>query len=523
MNYKGKKIAVIGFGRSGKACAKALLQEGATVFVSELSKELEKEFKIFKAKYIKQFTSDINQMKAKPEIEGEFGINSDKILKQDKIIISPGVPSDLPILLQAKKSGIPVIGELEFAYQKLSCQDLSNYSGEFPSPIIIGVTGTNGKTTTVFLIHNILESAGINSVVCGNIGTPLTEIAIKTSTKDLGKTSPKRIPIVEISSFQLENIKTFRPKVGVLLNVTADHLNRYSSLEDYREAKLRLFMNQVPTDFAILNAEDPEMQGKVNSGFFKSQKLYFSTQQGKAIFPPNIWIEREEILYSNNSDAYLQAGSIDAGQGDHFEINPIEKFKIKDLKIKWKCLLEDYLASILVAKCLNRSGLVNISNKNIIQGLSNFKGVPHRMEDIGLVQDIRVINNSMCTNPDAFVKVITSLKSDNQRGGKGVVLIAGGKEKKFPISEMVQAINENVKYCVLIGESAERLAKGLDVAHNYAKNMKEAVGLAFNYAKKGDIIILSPGFASFDWYTDFSVRGEDFKREVLNCYPKSGR
>lgn len=481
MIYKGKKIAVMGFGRSGKACVKALLQEGAKIFVSESLKETEMDFKTFKSEWVKKFNS--------PQLEGEFGTHSNKILEQDMVIISPGVPSNLIILEQAKKIGLPVIGELEFAYQELKNQGLLE-------PTIIGVTGTNGKTTTVSLIHSILESAGVNSVVCGNIGIPLTEIAIQIFSKNAESQLPKKIPVVEISSFQLENIETFRPTVGVLLNVTPDHLNRYDSLESYREAKLRLFMNQTPQDFAVLNYEDSGIKDKLKSGFFKAQKVFFSTNQSAA----NIWKEKDKILYKDGEN--------------------IETFSVKDLNIKWQCLLEDYLASILVVKCLKKSGLINVSNEHIIHGLSGFKGVPYRMEDIGLVKDIRVINNSMCTNPDAFVKVITGLKLDIQTGKKRITLIAGGKEKNFPITGMVEAINKSVKYCVLIGESAERLAKGLQIEHSYAKSMKEAVSLAFAHTKPGDTIILSPGFASFDWYTDFSARGDDFKKQVARYSSK---
>ncbi|MDD5530727.1 MAG: UDP-N-acetylmuramoyl-L-alanine--D-glutamate ligase [bacterium] len=477
-----KRVGIVGFQRSGMACAKALLREGAGVFISDSSAEAKAKFKVFLSELsrIPEFSKKTTAAGAGccMQIQGEFGVNSEKLLQQDMIIVSPGVPLGLPIFQKAQKKGIPVIGELEFAYMSLNSKQKE----------IIGVTGTNGKTTTVHLINNILKAAKKNSVVCGNTGTAFTAIVDSYGSQNF-------IPVIEISSFQLESIKAFRPKVGVLLNVTADHLNRYKNIGEYKKAKLRLFMNQTKDDFAILNFDDENMRALK----LKSRKLYFSTvykRTSSSILSPDIWTEGNDIICNTGKSS-----------------RAVEKFNTKTLNIRWGCLMEDYLAAILAAKALG------IGRRYIIEGLKVFKGVSNRMEEVDTCfstslktsKGIRVINNSMCTNPAAFIKVLNSL---GKTGKISTILIAGGKEKNFSTIEMVKAMNKNTKFCVLIGEAAKRLSKGLTVKHKEAKNMESAVKIAFSEAQKGDVIILSPGFASFDWYRDYSARGEDFRQKV---------
>ncbi|MFA5031496.1 MAG: UDP-N-acetylmuramoyl-L-alanine--D-glutamate ligase [bacterium] len=460
-----KKVGIVGFQRSGMACAKALLKENVKVFVNDSSAEVRGKFETFLSEL-----SMIPEFRGKTiNIDGKFGVNSEKLLKQDMIIVSPGVPLNLAIFRKAQKKRIPVIGELEFAYESF-CRDGKEKE-------IIGVTGTNGKTTTVHLVNNILKEAKKNSVVCGNTGTAFTEVVNLYGIQNF-------IPVIEISSFQLESIKTFRPKVGVLLNVTADHLNRYKNIGEYRKAKLRLFMNQTKDDFAILNFDAKNMR-ELN---LKSRKLYFSTmykRTSSSILSPDIWVEGNDIICNTGKSS-----------------RTVEKFNTKALNIRWGCLMEDYLAAILAAKVLG------ISREHIIKGLKAFKGVSNRMEEVDTYKGIKIINNSMCTNPAAFIEVLNSL------GKTGTILIAGGKEKNFSTVKMVEAMNKNAKFCVLIGEAAKRLSKGLTVKHKEAKSMESAVEIAFSKAQKEDVIILSPGFASFDWYRDYSARGEDFRQKV---------
>ncbi|MDI6839748.1 MAG: UDP-N-acetylmuramoyl-L-alanine--D-glutamate ligase [bacterium] len=440
-NYKGKRVSVIGFGRSGKACVKLLLDMGVKVFVSELMDEV----------------SSPSLLSTFPGVEFEFGKHSEKILASDMIIISPGVPLSHPILSKARQIGIPVVGELEFASQ-------------FVKNPIIGITGTNGKTTTAFLIHEVLKVAGIDTLMCGNLGVPLSSVI----GRDLINQTPTIPVIVEVSTFQLESINSFHPWIGVLLNITPDHLDRHESFKEYRELKLRLFSNQTTKDFAVLNFDDPE----VRQISVKSQKLFFSACRGLINQTPTVWINNGNILW--HSDML---------------------FSVSDLNLKWECLLDDYLATIVVAKILD------ISRDSILNGLQSFKCVPHRLEDIGIVRGVRFINNSMCTNPASFVKTLSSFTTN-------LVIIAGGKLKGTDITFIAKSINEKVKHAVLIGESSKELCKLLKVEYSHANSMDEAVKLAFSHASPGDVVLLSPGFASFDWFTNFRDRGEKFKQAV---------
>lgn len=426
-NYKGKRVSVVGLGRSGRACVKLLLSLGAEVFVSDLS------------------WKDISDL---PGIEAEFGKHSDRILDADEIILSPGVPLSEPIVSEAYERGIPVMGELEFGSQ-------------FIDNPIIGVTGTNGKTTTAYLIHNVLQAAGKNAVVCGNMGIPLASLV-----QDLSK---DKLPIVEVSSFQLETIDSFHPHIGILLNIAQDHLDRYKSFDEYRKTKLRLFSNQTEDDSAVLNLDDP---GLANLSL-RAQTFFFSTEK-----PAYIWVNNGDILWIE------------------------EKLcSRRDLHLKCQCLIEDYLAAIAVAK------LLDISTDDILLGFRAFKGIPHRLEDVATIRGIRFINNSMCTNPVSFVKTLSSFEEP-------VILIAGGKRKGMNINPIVNALKKQTKYTILIGEVSSEIAKSLKDNYAIAQSMKEAVKLAFFKASTGDIVLLSPGFASFDWFKDFEDRGNQFKQAV---------
>ena len=483
-DYKGKRVTVIGFGRSGKACAELLLNMGAKVFVSDSAKcEMKSQ------KFVLGHESRDN-------IEFEFGKHTPKILDTDMIIVSPGIPMYLPILLEAKRRNIHVIGELEFASQ-------------FIENPIIGVTGTNGKTTTVFLIHEVLKAAGMDTITVGNLGVPLSSV--------VGKVKPDTIPIVEVSTFQLESINYFRPWIGVLLNINCDHLDRHKSFEEYRNLKLSLFSNQRVDDFAILNFDDNVVRGyslaksKVKGISLRSRKLFFSSEGLSSVArgfihcllprtsfgaTPTVWVNEDNIFWTNVDDV---------AQG--FSLAQKEKlFSIRDLNLKWRCLLDDYLATIAVAMVLG------ITKENILKGFHSFRGVPHRLEDIGVIQGVRFINNSMCTNPSSFVKTLCSFNDVS------IIPIVGGKQKGADISPIAQALNEKAKYVTLIGESSKNLSKLLKVVRGFslANSMEEAVKLAFSHASKGDVVLLSPGFASFDWFIDFRDRGEKFKKAVAN-------
>jgi UDP-N-acetylmuramoylalanine--D-glutamate ligase len=427
-DFKGKQVSVIGFGRSGKASAELLVSAGAEVFVSE--------------------SGDRQGVEPVEGTEFEFGKHSDRVYESSLIVISPGIPMTHRVVTEAAKRGIPVIGELELAFQ-------------FTTNPIIAVTGTNGKTTTAFLIRDVLKASGMDAIVCGNVGVPLSSV--------IRNREEHTVFVVEVSTFQLETIVTFRPKIGVLLNITADHLDRHKNFEEYRDLKLKLFSNQTEDDHAVLNLDD----SIVSSARTKSQKSFFSTHK-----PATVWLK--------NGDVFWQSDRL---------------FSMEEVDLRWECLTHNYLASIAVGKAMD------IPDKLIIRGLRAFREVSHRLEDAGSVKGVKFINNSMCTNPVAFVRTLFSFSSP-------VSLIAGGKKKNTDIMTIVKAMNEKADYVCLIGETAEELSGLLDVEHQTASSMEEAVILAYRHASKGDTVLLSPGFASFDWFVDFRDRGEKFKEAV---------
>ncbi len=435
MNLVDKRVSVVGLKRSGSAASSLLKKKGAFVFGSDINRTL-----------------DVSSL----DIPLELGKNSQRILDADLIVVSPGVSLQNSILIEAKKRGIPVIGELELAFWFIR------------SPII-AVTGTNGKTTTCLLIDDVMKTASLDSVVVGNIypGVPISTV--------VDKISRETVVIVEVSSFQLETIEEFRPYIAVMLNITPDHLNRHLSMEEYKSIKRRIFENQKETDFAVLNFNDENVKEAYNGA--ESKAVYFSISGGKKV------------------SVYTKDGIIWFGKKQLFPIPAID------------VPLEDILAGVAVSK------IYRIKNELIREGLLSFKGAPHRLENIGEINRRRFINNSMCTNPSSFVESLNVLK-------KRPVLIMGGKSKKVDIEPILKAIVDRVKFCIVMGEVSDIIIGGLegkDYTNFYsAKDMRDGIQKACSVSSPGDIILLSPGFASFDMFKDFEERGNVFKSEVRN-------
>jgi len=435
MNLVNRRVSVVGLKRSGSAAVSLLKKKGAFVFGSDIDK-----------------TIDISSL----DIPLELGKNSQRILDADLVVVSPGISLQHSVLIEAKKRGIPVVGELELA------------SWFIHSPII-AVTGTNGKTTTCLLIDNIMRTASLDSVVAGNIypGLPLSLV--------VDKISRETVVIVEVSSFQLETIEKFRPHIAVLLNITPDHLDRHPSMEEYKKIKTRIFKNQEKTDFAVLNFDDENVKEVFNAA--ESKAVYFSISESKKV------------------KVYTKDGFIWFGKEQLF---PIPKMDLP---------LEDILAGIAVSK------IHGIRNESIEEGLLSFTGAPHRMENIGDINGRTFINNSMCTNPSSFVKSLNVLK-------KRPILIMGGKSKKVDIEPILDAIIKKVKSCVVMGEVSNLIIRSLkekDYLNFYfAQDMADAIQRAYSVSSPGDVVFLSPGFASFDMFKDFQERGDVFKKEVKN-------
>ncbi|MDP2807524.1 MAG: UDP-N-acetylmuramoyl-L-alanine--D-glutamate ligase [bacterium] len=446
LELKDKTAAVIGAGRSGLAAARLLKKNGAKVLLSEgkaLSPQTEAELKAAGIQY-------------------ESGGHSGKILTVGLVVISPGVRLELPVLEEARKKNIPVIGEMELAYQLTPAR-------------IIGVTGTNGKSTTTSMLGGILQAAGMDCYIGGNLapGRPVCELALEAG--------PQSFIVAEVSSFQLESIVDFKPYIGIITNITPDHLDRHPDFETYARLKARLLENQTFSDHAVLNADD-EMVMKYASGA-GSQRVMFSllrrVEQGT-------WLDNGVMCWAQDK-----------------ELVPL--MKVTELVVPGQHNVQNALAAAAAAMILK------ISPATISQALETFKGVPHRLEVLGMVNGVRYINNSMCTNSAAGVSSLRAF-------GEQMVVIAGGKEKNVDLSDFLKEIAQKTVAAILIGESKDRMERelsglGMKNIHK-AGSMKEAVLQASALARPGQLVMLAPGAASFDMFDDFEDRGNQVKQAV---------
>lgn len=425
---KGKNITIFGMAKSGIAAARRLASLGARVTITE-------------SRSAKELDQNLIH-----ELEGigvnfELGGHTDRsILNAEMIVVSPGVHLDMPILEKAAGKGIPIISEIELAYQLLS------------KPII-AITGTNGKTTTTTLIGEMLKAGGKKAAVGGNIGAPLA--AIDDRELDYN--------VAEVSSYQLETIKTFKPWISLILNIQPDHLERHHSMENYTAQKARIFMNQTGDDYLVYNLDDPRVVEMVKPA--KAKKIGFSKEQAGIITLP-----------------------------------PAE------IKIPGKHNLENALAAAQTAY------LCGVSKETVAEVLKTFPGVEHRIEFVRSVNGVSFYNDSKATNPDSTMVALDTFK------GKGLVLILGGRDKGVSLEEMCKKIKDGVKEVLLIGEAAERFREAL-VKTGYnnihpAGSMDEAVKKSFQLSKKGDHVLLSPACASFDMFSDYEDRGRKFKQIV---------
>ncbi|MCU9813688.1 UDP-N-acetylmuramoyl-L-alanine--D-glutamate ligase [Paraclostridium sp. AKS73] len=449
MDLKNKNVLLVGLAKTGVSTIKKLNKLGANIIVNDIKPK-------------EKLEGIIEEIDNLDNIEYVLGKHLENIENIDLTIVSPGVPLDLPFIEKIKSEGIKIIGEVELAY-KLS-----------KNPTFIGITGTNGKTTTTSLVGEMFKKANKDTYIVGNIGNPVID------TVDL--TNENSYLVTELSSFQLESIEDFKPKVSTIINITEDHLNRHHTMENYINAKARVFKNQDKTDFTILNYDDSIVRdlGKNSNG----NVLYFSikeeVKQGAYLDKNNnivIKVDGKELVLMNKSELSLP--------GNHN--------------------LENAMSAILMAYVLN------IHTDVIIDTLRTFKGVEHRLEFVTNKDGIMFVNDSKGTNPDSTIKAITSYE-------KPIVLIAGGYEKQSDFTEMIKYATKNVKALVLLGQTAEKIettAKehGID---NISKveDMEAAVKKAYEIAESGDVVLLSPACASWDMYPNFEARGLDFKENI---------
>ncbi len=446
-DFSDRTVAVIGLARTGLAVAEALARHGARVLASDTRP-----------------TEELQEVQSSlpAGVELEAGGHARSVAAADLIVVSPGVPRALPLLQAAEADGVELIGEIELAYRLAA------------SPIV-AITGTNGKTTTTTLIARILAEAGLNAPLGGNIGIPLIKLAEE----------PCDYLVAEISSFQLETVEDFRPRIGVWLNFTDDHLNRHGSREVYFELKKRLFARQTASDWAILNADDPAVSSI--KGDLAGQVLLFSRR------PDVVGVVVEEGWI-----VWRQAGST------------LRVMPVSDIQLRGDHNLENCLAATAVALA------VGIATDVIAKAIAGFGGVEHRIEPVRTLGGVQWYNDSKGTNYDSTVKAIASF-------AEPVVLIAGGRDKGGAIAPLIEAISRRVEHVVLLGEAAPYFERVLRAAGyealTLADSLEGAVAAARSLARPGGVVLFSPACTSFDMFKNYEERGVLFKKAVMALEP----
>jgi UDP-N-acetylmuramoylalanine--D-glutamate ligase len=430
MKLKGKRAAVLGLGSSGEAAGRLLIAHGARVTILDSG------------------TPDAERVRSLEQIGVSViaGLPADVAeADYDLAVLSPGIDPASPIVQNFIRQGVSFIGELEL-------------SSRFCERPIVAITGTNGKTTTTQLIEAMLNAGGLRTLACGNIGIPLAEAVQKQEKFD--------VFTVEVSSFQLETISTFRPKVAVWLNLTPDHLDRYCSMEEYRAAKLRIFENQDSTDYAVVNRADdlPPLA---------AQQIRFSA-------------------YLHDSDLTLKQETI------HFRGSPI--LQVAETNLTGIHNVENLMAALGTAYALN------LPWESAKRGLNGYTLLPHRCEQVAEIDGIRFINDSKATNLDALAKALESQSAP-------VVLLAGGKDKGFEFDTLADLVRAKVRHAVLIGEMADRISRSWSriVPCSIANTLREAVIEARRQSRRGDVVLFSPGTSSFDMFKNYADRGNQFR------------
>jgi UDP-N-acetylmuramoylalanine--D-glutamate ligase len=490
----GKKVIVFGLARSGVGAANLLSRLGSAVTVTDVKAETD----------LAEYTNQLS-----PEVKSCLGGYPEVLNGTDLVVVSPGVPLTVEPLVKAREQGIKIIGEFELAYQLITSKFTDRGSGS--SPKFLAVTGTNGKSTTTALLNHMLTKAGRKTIFGGNIGKALTGEILKIvgsqqptvyspgPTKDKYsalegqgtadyKLSGTDYVVAEVSSFQLESIDKFRPMGAAILNITPDHMDRYHLPSDYIDAKCRIFENQGQDNFLVLNADDP-----VTAEIAKR----IGMQGGKGREMPLIYYFSRKHKVKG---AFLKEGAISFNLPDvsgSFAIQP-SSFKIKGVHN-----LENAMASAAMAL------LAGCPPSAVEGALLDFPGLEHRMEFVRELDGVKYINDSKGTNVGAVMKSLEGFSEP-------IVLIAGGRDKAGDFNPLRPLIKEKVKALVLIGEAAAKMRDALgDVTNTLlASDLNEAVIIARKGAVTGDIVLLSPGCASFDMFTDFEDRGRRFKAIV---------
>ncbi len=448
--YKGKKIVILGLAKSGTTIAKILFNIGADVIVNDAKQNcIEK------------------QELEKVGIKVICGGHPEDLINKniDLIVKNPGIPYSIAPIQKAIIYNIPIITEIEIAY-------------ELSKAPIIGITGSNGKTTTTTLIGEIIKEAGLNPIVAGNIGTVLSEQALSI-TKE-------QVLIAELSSFQLKGTINFQPYIAVLLNIYPAHLDYHKTIEDYILSKTKLFINQKSTDYAVLNWNCKECMDLIST---INSKAYFFSITGKNSIDRGAYIEYDKIYWIDGNEK--------------IEIMSLDEILIKGAH------LENALAAIIATK------LYGVDFNSIRKVLRGFKGVEHRLEYVLTnKKKVSFYNDSKATNPQATITALNSFKEP-------IILIAGGLDRGIDFEELLEPLRKNVKTLITYGQTANKLQEvgkkaGIDFTH-IVDNVSEAVQLSISLASENDNVVLSPACASWDMFSSFEERGRMFK-EVVHKY-----
>ena len=453
MDLKDKKVLVFGAGKSGISATRLLQRQEADVILYDSNTKLTNQ------DFMDKFDTGHHFLLVTGELSEEL------IAALDLLVISPGVALDHPLVVRIQEKQIPVWGEIELAYR-------------YSKGKIIGITGTNGKTSTTTLVGEIMNTYFDDVNVVGNIGNPFTEVAMETTEQS--------VSVIELSSFQLETIHEFRPDVSAILNITPDHLNRHHTMENYIAMKENIAKNQTTSQVCVLNYEDAilrEMAGRL-----KTRVLFYSSARA---LEDGLYLEGEDIYYSSCNKK-------------EFVVN------INQLKVLGKHMYENIMAAVGMALSMG------VPMDFIHSALVNFRAVEHRIEFVETIHGVTYYNDSKGTNPDASIKAVQAMRTPT-------VVIGGGYDKNIPFDDWIEAFDGKVKYLVLMGQTRDQIAETArrHGFHNIimVQDLKEAVRISAEKAEPGDSVLLSPACASWGMFENYEQRGNMFKeyvREMLS-------
>ena len=451
--FRGRRVLVVGLGRSGVAAARALAPAAAEVVACD-------------EKPADELSKEARELAGTGVVLRPGDQTAALLAGMDLLVRSPGVPWEAPLIVAAREKGVEVVGELELAYRLLATER------------VVAVTGSNGKSTTSALLGEIFRRAGEDVVVAGNIGVALTAVGAEIR--------PTTTVVAEVSSFQLEDAVTFRPRVAVLLNLAPDHLDRHGSPAAYYRTKWRLFENQRPEDYAVLNADD---ESSANRDELQAAVLLF----GRGAAPgPGVWLAGDDVAY----DVRMQKGTLLAS---------------RDIRLPGPHNLSNAMAAACAALAMD------VSPPAIAEALGEFEGLPHRLEFVGEAGGVRYVNDSKATNMASALTALATFEGP-------IILIAGGKSKGGDFGALAAAARGKVRLAVLYGAARDELAAvfGGVVPLERVDTVWEAVAKAAASARRGDVVLLSPACTSWDQYRDFEERGDDFKKAVAELSREAG-